>query len=99
MVAAGENGSCRDVVEFLKRALKLLPAGMRIRCVRADSVFFDQKLLGFLEGLELACIVVARLVAPLNGMLHGIQKHIVVMILASLGSNWNAGIWSGVLWC
>lgn len=74
----GNTGAGRDVVEFLKEALKLLPVGMRIRCVRADSGFFDQKLLGFLEGLGLTYIVVSRLGAPLKGMLSGIQKWTVV---------------------
>jgi hypothetical protein len=73
------TGAGRDVVEFLKEALKLFPVGMRIRCVRADSVFFDQKLLGFLEELGLAYIVVARLGAPLKGMLSGIQKWTVAV--------------------
>ena len=45
----GNTGAGRDVVEFLKEALKILPVGLKIRCVRADSGFFDQKLLGFLE--------------------------------------------------
>ena len=65
----GNTGAGRDVVEFLKEALKLLPAGMGIRCVRADSGFFDQKLLGFLEDRGLTYIVVARLGAPLKGLL------------------------------
>jgi hypothetical protein len=78
MVEAGNTGAGRDVVEFLKEALKILPAGMRIRCVRADSGFFDQKLLGFLEERGLSYIVVARLGAPHKGMLSGIQKWTVV---------------------
>jgi hypothetical protein len=47
----GNMGVGRYVVEFLKEALKLLPVGMRIRCVRVDSGFIDQKILGFLEGV------------------------------------------------
>ena len=74
----GNTGAGRDVVEFLKEALKHLPAGMGIRCVRADSGFFDQKLLGFLEDRGLTYIVVARLGAPLKGLLSGIQKWTVV---------------------
>ncbi len=65
----------------LMEALKLLPAGMRIRCVRVDSAFFDQKLLEFLEELGLSYIVVARLGAPLKGMLSGIQKWTVVEVV------------------
>jgi len=66
------------VVEFLKEALKILPVGLKIQCVRADSGFFDQKLLGFLEEQGLPYIVVARLGAPLKGMLSGIKDWTVV---------------------
>ena len=38
---SGNTGAGRGVVEFLKEALALLPKGMGIRCVRADSGFFD----------------------------------------------------------
>jgi hypothetical protein len=48
-------------VEFLKEALTLLAERHKIRVVRADSGFFDDKLLSFLEGLELPYIVVARM--------------------------------------
>jgi len=54
-------GSARGAVEFLKEALALLPEKHAIRVVRADSGFFDQQLLGFLEQRGLAYIVVARL--------------------------------------
>jgi hypothetical protein len=49
------------VLAFLSEALALLPEGWRIRCVRADSGFFDQALLGFLEERGLPYIIVARL--------------------------------------
>lgn len=56
------NCSCgRGVVEFLKEALAWLGAGHRIRVVRADSGFFDDELLSFLEERGLSYIVVARL--------------------------------------
>lgn len=70
----GNTGAGRDVVEFLKEALTILPEGLKIRCVRADSGFFDQKLLGFLEERGLSYIVVARLGRPLKGMLAGIRN-------------------------
>jgi len=74
----GNTGAGRDVVEFLKEALKMLPVGLKIRCVRADSGFFDQKLLGFLEERGLSYIVVARLAGPLKGVLAGIRQWTVV---------------------
>jgi hypothetical protein len=74
----GNTGAGRDVVEFLKEALKILPVGLKIRCVRADSGFFDQKLLGFLEERGISYIVVARLAGPLKGVLAGIRQWTVV---------------------
>jgi hypothetical protein len=49
------------VAEFLKEALVFLANGHRIRVVRADSGFFDDKLLSFLEDQKLPYIVVARM--------------------------------------
>src|ERR1700736_426068 len=49
------------VVEFLEEALALWGQRQKIRLVRADSVFFDDKLLSFLEQRRLPYIVVARL--------------------------------------
>jgi hypothetical protein len=75
---SGNTGSGRGVVEFLKEALGLLPKGMGIRCVRADSGFFDQKLLGFLEERGLSYIVVAKLVKQVKGKLCGIGDWVSV---------------------
>jgi hypothetical protein len=58
---SGNCGTARGVVEFLKEALALLPEKHALRVVRADSGFFDQQLLGFLEQRGLRYIVVARL--------------------------------------
>jgi hypothetical protein len=58
---SGNCGTARGVVEFLKEALALLPEKHAVRLVRADSGFFDQQLLGFLEQRGLRYIVVARL--------------------------------------
>jgi len=46
---SGKAGSARGVVPFLQEALALMPTDWRLRTVRADSGFFDQALLGFLE--------------------------------------------------
>jgi hypothetical protein len=58
---SGNCSSSRGVVEFLKEALALLTSRHRIRVVRADSGFFDDKLLSFLEEQDLPYIIVARL--------------------------------------
>jgi hypothetical protein len=58
---SGNCGVARGVEEFLKEALALLEEKHRIRVVRADAGFFDQKLLSFLEERGLPYIVVARL--------------------------------------
>jgi hypothetical protein len=58
---SGNCGTARGAVEFLKEALALLPERHVVRVLRADSGFFDQQLLGFLEQRDLRYIVVARL--------------------------------------
>ena len=63
---SGNCGTARGVVEFLKEALVQLPDSQSIRVVRADSGFFDDKLLEFLEARELPYIVVARLTSWLK---------------------------------
>jgi hypothetical protein len=58
---SGNCGSSRGVVEFLEEALALWGQRQKIRLVRADSGFFDDKLLSFLEQRCLLYIVVTRL--------------------------------------
>ena len=58
---SGNCRSSRGVVEFLKEALARLGGRQRIRVVRADSGFFDQELLSFLEERELPYIIVGRM--------------------------------------
>ncbi|MBK7926463.1 MAG: transposase [Bryobacterales bacterium] len=58
---SGNCGSSRGVVEFLEEALALWGQRQTIRLVRADSGFFDDKLLSFLEQRYLPYIVVTRL--------------------------------------
>ncbi len=58
---SGNCGTSRGVVEFLKEALALLGQCVKIRLLRADSGFFDDKLLSFLEQRLLPYIVVAKL--------------------------------------
>jgi hypothetical protein len=58
---SGNCGASRGVEEFLKEALALLAQRETIRLLRADSGFFDDKLLSFLEQRLLPYIVVARM--------------------------------------
>ena len=58
---SGNTGTSRGVREFLCEAMTLLPQDWKLRMVRADSGFFDQGLLEFLEERSLPYIIVARL--------------------------------------
>jgi len=58
---SGNCGTSRGVEEFLKEALALWGQREKIRLRRADSGFFDDKLLSLLEQRLLPYIVVARL--------------------------------------
>ena len=57
---SGNCASARGAVEFLQEALALWGQRQTIRLVRADSGFFEDKLLSFLEQRCLPYIVVAR---------------------------------------
>jgi hypothetical protein len=71
---SGNTGAARGVVPFLQEALALLPEGTWIRCVRADSGFFDEVLLAFLELRKLPYIVVARMTSTIKYHCVGIQN-------------------------
>jgi DDE family transposase len=58
---SGNCGTARGVEEFLKEALALWGQRQKIRRLRADSGFFEDQLLSFLEQRQLPYIVVARL--------------------------------------
>jgi hypothetical protein len=58
---SGNCGSSRGVEEFLQEALALWGQRQKIRLLRADSGFFEDRLLSFLEQRRLPYIVVARL--------------------------------------
>lgn len=75
---SGNTGAARGVVPFLREALALLPAGMSLRGVRADSGFFEEALLAFLEERILAYVVVARLTTQLKRRAAGLAQWTVV---------------------
>lgn len=70
---SGNTSASRGVYQFLQEALTLVPAHWKIRCVRADSGFFAQELLGFLEERALPYLVVARLTTTLKRCAAGIR--------------------------
>lgn len=70
---SGNTTAGRGVVAFLTEALALLPEGWRLRGVRADSGFFDGKLLEFFEERKLPYIVVARLTSSLKRAAAGVR--------------------------
>jgi hypothetical protein len=63
---SGNTGAATGVKEFLIETLAQLPAHIKIRSIRADSGFFDQKLLAFFEEKQLSYIVVARMTCTLK---------------------------------
>jgi hypothetical protein len=71
---SGNTGAARGVVPFLREALALLPGVLSIRCVRADSGFFEEALLAFLEERALCYVVVARLTPQLKRRATSIQN-------------------------
>lgn len=71
---SGKAGSARGVVPFLQEALALMPTDWKLRTVRADSGFFDQALLGFLEKRSLPYIIVARMTRSLKLAAASIQE-------------------------
>ena len=64
---SGNARASRGADEFLREALALLPAHCKLRCLRADSGFFDNRLLTLLEERQLPYLIVAR-------RTHGLKK-------------------------
>lgn len=50
-----------------------MPAGWKVRCVRADGGFFAEELLKFLEEHSLAYVIVARLTKNIKAKVAGIS--------------------------
>ncbi len=71
---SGNTGPARGVVAFLQEALALLPEGLWLRCVRADSGFFEEALLAFLEERKLHYLVVARMTSVIKRRCAGIGQ-------------------------
>jgi hypothetical protein len=82
---SGNCGPAHGVVEFLEEALALWGQRQTIRLVRADSGFFDDKLLSFLEQRHLTYIVVARLTKWIKREAQNIQDWVDLGQAYSMG--------------
>ena len=71
---SGNSGASQGVVQFLSEALHLLGSNHRVRTVRADSGFYADGLLSFLEQRALPYIVVARLTTYLKSRLYQVTQ-------------------------
>lgn len=71
---SGNTGAGQGAAPFLSEALSLLGSTHRIRCVRADSGFYADNFLSFLEERQLPYIVVARLTTYLKSRLYQINR-------------------------
>jgi hypothetical protein len=71
---SGNSGAGQGAVQFLSEALSLLGSAYQVRCVRADSGFYADSFLQFLEERSLPYIVVARLTTYLKSRLHQINE-------------------------
>jgi hypothetical protein len=63
--------------EFLRHALTKLPstvANTRTR-IRADSSFYDQEILDYLDEYRIGYVIVAKITGPLKNLLPGIRYH------------------------
>ena len=58
---SGNTVASTGAANFLREALALLPAEMKIQCVRADSGFFEREFVELLEERGLPYILVARM--------------------------------------
>jgi Transposase DDE domain group 1 len=71
---SGNAGASQGAAQFLSEALSLLGDQHQIRCVRADSGFYADHFLSFLEERALPYIVVARLTSYLKSRLYQVAE-------------------------
>jgi hypothetical protein len=90
---SGNTGTAQGAVQFLSEALSLLDSAYPVRCVRADSGFYADKLLSFLEERSLAYIVVARLTSYLKSRLYQITEWQAVDAIYSV-SEFRFKLWN-----
>ena len=93
---SGNSGTGQGAAQFLSEALSLLSQRLPVRCVRADSGFYADNFLSFLEERALAYIVVARLTTYLKSRLYQITQWQAVNAIYSVSEfgfklwNWKA---------
>jgi hypothetical protein len=85
---SGNCSSARGVVPFLTEAFALAPASLKIACVRADSGFFENGLLTFLEEKKLPYIVVARMTGAVKRSCVGLTKWTALDENYAVGEIW-----------
>lgn len=92
---SGNAADNRGAVEFLTEALHTLPRTWTIGGVRADSAFFDQKLLEFLEEKELPYTIVVRRRDSIQRHVHGVTEWTAVDARTAVGEfTWQMPTWS-----
>ena len=90
---SGNTGAGQGVEQFLSEALNLLGGQQRVRTVRADSGFYADKFLSFLEQRALPYIVVARLTTYLKSRLYQITEWQALDAIYSL-SEFRFKLWN-----
>lgn len=92
---SGNAADNRGAVEFLTEALHTVPSTWTIGGVRADSAFFDQKLLGFLEEKELPYTIVVRRRDSIQRHVHGVTEWTAMDARTAFGEfTWQMPTWS-----
>jgi hypothetical protein len=90
---SGNTGAGQGAEQFLSEALHLLGGEHRVRTVRADSGFYADKFLSFLEERFLPYIVVARLTSYLKNRLYKISDWQQLDAIYSV-SEFNFKLWN-----
>jgi hypothetical protein len=92
---SGNAADNRGAVEFLTEALPTVPPNWTIGGVRADSAFFDQKLLEFLEEKQLPYTIVVRRRGSIQQRVHGVTEWTAVDARTAVGEfTWQMPTWS-----
>lgn len=71
----GNTGSSTGVVEFFNECLDKLPPYIYRLRVRADSGFYNLKLIKLLEEKNIGYVIVARITKPIKWQLEGLHYH------------------------
>jgi hypothetical protein len=96
---SGNTGAGQEAAQFLSEALSLLGAQHRIRCVRADSGFYADNFLSFLEERQLPLHCRRPLISRV-GFTNSTSGRLSMQStrLVNLPSNFGTGKAPGSLW-